>query len=264
MKNEKFCFSKGTGLIALVGILLVGFVLFTQVVQNQQTSTNSRAGLNCTQVKDVINSIVNTTTGYSYVFTGISNGTGGCATKGKICLTPVVNEKCNTQAAGNAAIWAAICKQKVTNQTDTSGKMIAFKDANGMCMVYTGGYDQRDGRCLVRGAKSTDITNECTGNVASDVNNCAGIAKDAEHYDSAKGKYIAYKLNGVCVVNTGTYALDGRCKTRNANSLDIITACQAAGSDPNGCAAKVGTLDPVSGHYFNGRFNPNTGICLLD
>jgi len=42
MKNEKFCFSKGTGLIALVGILLVGFVLFTQAA-NQPKSTNSKA-----------------------------------------------------------------------------------------------------------------------------------------------------------------------------------------------------------------------------
>lgn len=42
MKNEKFCFSKGTGLIALVGVLLVGFVLFTQAA-NQPTSSSSRA-----------------------------------------------------------------------------------------------------------------------------------------------------------------------------------------------------------------------------
>lgn len=42
MKNEKFCFSKGTGLIALVGVLLVGAVLFAQAV-NQPTSTNTRA-----------------------------------------------------------------------------------------------------------------------------------------------------------------------------------------------------------------------------
>jgi len=42
MKNEKFCFSKGTGLIALVGVLLVGFVLLTQVA-NQSTSTSTKA-----------------------------------------------------------------------------------------------------------------------------------------------------------------------------------------------------------------------------
>lgn len=47
MKNEKFCFSKGTGLIALVGVLLVGFVLFTQAA-NQPTSSSSRAsGASC-------------------------------------------------------------------------------------------------------------------------------------------------------------------------------------------------------------------------
>lgn len=43
MKNEKFCFSKGTGLIALVGILLVGFVIANQMLTSTQTSTNSRA-----------------------------------------------------------------------------------------------------------------------------------------------------------------------------------------------------------------------------
>ncbi len=44
MKNEKFCFSKGTGLIALVGVLLVGFVLANQMVTDTKTSINSRAG----------------------------------------------------------------------------------------------------------------------------------------------------------------------------------------------------------------------------
>ncbi len=44
MKNEKFCFSKGTGLIALVGIVLVGFVFANQMLTETKTSTNSRAG----------------------------------------------------------------------------------------------------------------------------------------------------------------------------------------------------------------------------
>lgn len=43
MKNEKFCFNKGTGLVAIVGILLIGFVLANQTLTNTQTSTNSRA-----------------------------------------------------------------------------------------------------------------------------------------------------------------------------------------------------------------------------
>jgi len=46
MKNEKFCFSKGTGLIALVGVLLVGFVLLTQMT-NQSISTSTRAAGEC-------------------------------------------------------------------------------------------------------------------------------------------------------------------------------------------------------------------------
>jgi len=46
MKNEKFCFSKGTGLIALVGIFLVGFIIANQALTNTQTSTNSRASKN--------------------------------------------------------------------------------------------------------------------------------------------------------------------------------------------------------------------------
>ena len=46
MKNEKFCFSKGIGLIALVGVLLVGFVLLTQMT-NQSTSTSTRAAGEC-------------------------------------------------------------------------------------------------------------------------------------------------------------------------------------------------------------------------
>lgn len=50
MKNEKFCFSKGTGLIALVGVLLVGFVLFTQMA-NSPTSSNTKAsGVSCSSL----------------------------------------------------------------------------------------------------------------------------------------------------------------------------------------------------------------------
>jgi len=43
MKDEKFCFKKSTGFIALVGILLVGFVLFAQM-SNTSTSTDTKAG----------------------------------------------------------------------------------------------------------------------------------------------------------------------------------------------------------------------------
>lgn len=50
MKNEKFCFSKGTGLIAIVGILLVGFVIANQTLTDTKTSTNSRAS----GVKDLV------------------------------------------------------------------------------------------------------------------------------------------------------------------------------------------------------------------
>jgi len=42
MKNEKFCFSKGTGLIALVGVLFIGVVLFAQI-SNTPKSTNTKA-----------------------------------------------------------------------------------------------------------------------------------------------------------------------------------------------------------------------------
>lgn len=42
MKDEKFCFKKSTGFIALVGILLVGFVLFAQM-SNTSKSTDTKA-----------------------------------------------------------------------------------------------------------------------------------------------------------------------------------------------------------------------------
>lgn len=42
MKDEKFCFKKSTGFIALVGILLVGFVLFAQM-SNTPTTTDTKA-----------------------------------------------------------------------------------------------------------------------------------------------------------------------------------------------------------------------------
>ena len=43
MKNEKFCFNKGVGLIAFIGIVLIGFVLASQTLTSTKTSTNSRA-----------------------------------------------------------------------------------------------------------------------------------------------------------------------------------------------------------------------------
>ncbi|MCX6732338.1 MAG: hypothetical protein NTV98_02250, partial [Candidatus Roizmanbacteria bacterium] len=46
MKNEKFCFSKGTGLIALVGIVLVGLVIVMTNLPSTSTSTKA-AGTTC-------------------------------------------------------------------------------------------------------------------------------------------------------------------------------------------------------------------------
>jgi hypothetical protein len=43
MKNEKFCFSKGTGLIALVGIVLVAAAILMSSLSGQSTSTSTRA-----------------------------------------------------------------------------------------------------------------------------------------------------------------------------------------------------------------------------
>ncbi len=43
MKNEKFCFSKNVGIVSIVGIVLIGFILFSQTLTKTQTSTNSRA-----------------------------------------------------------------------------------------------------------------------------------------------------------------------------------------------------------------------------
>lgn len=44
MQNEKFCFNKGVGLIALVGIVLITLVLVSQTLMSTQTSTSTRAG----------------------------------------------------------------------------------------------------------------------------------------------------------------------------------------------------------------------------
>lgn len=43
MKNEKFCFSKSVGFIALIGTVLVGFIFVNQTLTNTRTSTDSRA-----------------------------------------------------------------------------------------------------------------------------------------------------------------------------------------------------------------------------
>lgn len=59
MKNEKFCFSKGTGLIALIGIVLVGVVLAMQMVGSKSTSTSTRAS--ASQARSVVLMNCNTT-----------------------------------------------------------------------------------------------------------------------------------------------------------------------------------------------------------
>ncbi len=50
MKDEKFCFKKSTGFIALVGILLVGFVLFAQMSNTTTTSDTKASGGTGTKV----------------------------------------------------------------------------------------------------------------------------------------------------------------------------------------------------------------------
>lgn len=47
MKNEKFCFSKGTGLIALVGIILVGAVFAMNYMTSNQQTTGTKAAFGC-------------------------------------------------------------------------------------------------------------------------------------------------------------------------------------------------------------------------
>ncbi|MFZ2206648.1 MAG: hypothetical protein WA061_05675 [Microgenomates group bacterium] len=47
MKNEKFCFNKGTGLIALLGIVLVAAVFFMNYSTSTKQASNAKAFLNC-------------------------------------------------------------------------------------------------------------------------------------------------------------------------------------------------------------------------
>jgi len=145
---------------------------------------------------------------------------------------------------GNVTSDINKCAQKSTT--------VAFKDTSGACLVYTGAYAAADGRCMTRAAKATDDKSACTGNVTSDVQNCV-----------TNSTTDAFLKDGVCVVYTGAYALDGSCMTRAARSTDDKTACQNAGNDPNGCAAKIGQLDATTGLYYTGGFNPNTGVCRL-
>lgn len=43
MKNEKICFNKNVGIITIVGMVLIGLLLLSQVLMNTQLSTDSRA-----------------------------------------------------------------------------------------------------------------------------------------------------------------------------------------------------------------------------
>jgi hypothetical protein len=58
MKDEKFCFKKGTGLIALVGIVLVLAVFAMNAATSQQQATGAKAYFNCpdNSVVDLIDS----------------------------------------------------------------------------------------------------------------------------------------------------------------------------------------------------------------
>jgi len=47
MKNEKFCFNKGTGLIALLGIVLVAAVFFMNYTTSQQQPMSTKASFGC-------------------------------------------------------------------------------------------------------------------------------------------------------------------------------------------------------------------------
>lgn len=76
MKNEKFCFSKGTGLIAIVGILLVGFALLMgNTLPNKKTSTNSKASDPCAEYTSNM-------LAYNRIVTRYDANTGTCYAKG--------------------------------------------------------------------------------------------------------------------------------------------------------------------------------------
>ena len=47
MKNEKFCFSKGTGLIAVVGLVLFLVVFIMNAITSEKQTTNTKAFLDC-------------------------------------------------------------------------------------------------------------------------------------------------------------------------------------------------------------------------
>lgn len=162
MKNDKFCFSKGTGLIALVGVLLVGFVLFTQVATNTQTSTNSKAsGVSCNTLGGLRTTQTCAAFFAAYYPTPATSASYQVADVTSSVTTAGFTGNCCKITGKDGFDCSAVANTlKEQNKTASTGRMYS-------CTYYTG--EKIIGRIY-----NNTVANDCATKVVNDYS-CAGM-----------------------------------------------------------------------------------------
>jgi len=224
MKNEKFCFSKGTGLIALVGVLLVGFVLFTQAA-NQPTSSNTKAAGECTYSYDGVKYNIANGQCLKDVITQWSTSfqcNGGVVTKQEACNPVAPATGCTYKYNGATFSLAIDDCLKDAPAVDVNGKSITPPSNSYKCVAISAGsqkgYMTKQASCdPLAGVTKPDCTYKYnTATFEMSVGDCL---KDEAAVD-VNGKSITPPSNSYKCVSKGYVAKDASC-----NPVTPATGC---------------------------------------
>lgn len=224
MKDEKFCFKKSTGFIALVGILLVGFVLFAQMSNTSTTSTNTRAA-SC--VENVTKCADGTFAGQcSKMSNGDFNGYK-CGCFGK-AYAELKKKADGTDATGCEKPVANTVYCQFNNEivTDTSSK---YKWVDSTATVANAGTGLAVGdpiKCIVDVVKNENVGARCFTNASGDINKRYSLW-NAE--TKANCPVPAGSCTGKCTGANGSTWDQGKCDPAGTGK---VCACQAGKTYP--------------------------------
>ena len=290
MKNEKFCFSKGTGLIALVGIVLVGLVI---VMTNlPSTNTTTKAGSRakwCKYAQGTFTTTATTVTFGTHTYT-VNTGTGcitesGVNTGAKCTIvsadftnTNAVNDSvnCPVPTAGPVCLYGGVsatvdadfcvlvgspaakngykCRTSGSPAALVAGRNSAVKDTTGTCAAPVGApscwYNQTD----VSGDASTG---------AAGATGCISSVPGYKCRVTAAGALVAGKNSAVKdTVTCPVAAAAGVCLYGGVSATVDANFCVTVGGVKNGyiCRTSGSPAALVAGR--NSAFKDRSGTCV--
>lgn len=227
MKNEKFCFSKGTGLIALVGVLLVGFVLLTQMT-NQTTSLGSKAAPGPKHCYYATVDLSITSTPYYY------SAATGCILDAS---DNYVGYKCNMDAATGALTGGSLKDTVSCPLPAAAARTSCFYGGQAMSATpvtigkYT--YSVDANQCVVESGKLLGLKCDTTTfKVVADKTTCpAPAARTACQYGGTSLPATigtqAYAIDGNGCITADAATIGYKCDSTTGFAAKKDTACAA-------------------------------------